>query len=136
MWSLCHKQIQAQLHNAEILHSDWSKEVTGLGASNQSTLFQQSVFNTLKCVYNIRCYTHQVQEINHICLVKSQTSIAKTRHTATQPSSGGMENKCSMVVEVCIKQGMCTAPHPLQVLCLVCCKNRPVDGATYLLVQF
>ena len=35
-----------------------------------------------------------------------------------------------LVVEVCIQQGTCTSPHPLQGLCLVRCKNRPVDGAT------
>ena len=42
---------------------------------------------------------------------------------------------CShLVVEVCIQWGMCTVPHPLQVLCLIQCKNRPVDGTTDLLV--
>ena len=39
-----------------------------------------------------------------------------------------------LVVEVCIQLGMCTAPHPLQELCLVRCKIRPVDGATDLFV--
>ena len=45
----------------------------------------------------------------------------------TQPRS-------HLVVEVWIQLGMWTVPHPLQVLCLVHCKNRPLDGANSLLV--
>ena len=59
---------------------------------------------------------------------------------------------CShLVVEVCIQRaipGMFIVPHPLQlgthplqlgthplhVTCLICCENRPIDGATDLLV--
>ena len=52
-----------------------------------------------------------------------------------------MEVCITDVVCVCIQRGMCTAPHPsnmaphpLQVLCLIRCKIRPVDGATDLFV--
>ena len=40
--SWCHKQIFAlrKLCDSEIVHSDWFREVTWLGTSNQSALFQ------------------------------------------------------------------------------------------------
>ena len=43
----------------------------------------------------------------------------------TQPRS-------HLVVEVCIQRGICTAPHPLQALCLIHWEKWPVDGATNL----
>ena len=85
------------------------------------TLSSASNFSQLICVYLVEIKdrtTHRLQ------LLKLDI----------QPCS-------HLVVEVCIPQGISTAPtpskmtpHPLQVLCLVHCKNRWVDGAIDLLV--
>ena len=44
------------------------------------------------------------------------------------------QTRSRLVVQVCIEPGICTAPHPLQALCLVCCKKWLEDGGTNLFV--